>query len=163
MASSCSIKRVGTPPTSSTCHHDLRSSIPLRTSGNICARTGSQTASSRHRIKASSPAARHGSNSLRNRGPLCPPEQEVGPMGPDQWEVVSGRLPQGAAIFPTAGCRHNLGARSRMIPDALFWYRNYGSSKCLGLCLTGELFGFPKTGHQVFLERRRKTRLPWVH
>src|SRR3954453_8109812 len=62
-----------------------------RTSGNSCARTGSQTGSSPPTATSSITAARRGTNSQTSPGSSCPSDCATGLTGSDQWDLVLER------------------------------------------------------------------------
>ena len=71
------------------CRRNRPSSIRSRTSGSSCATTGSRTASSRPDDDISTTAASPGTSSSTCPGKSSPSEQESGPIGCDQRDLVS--------------------------------------------------------------------------
>src|SRR5262245_55667757 len=99
MPSSWSIKPAGTcrdasscRPTSPSlrCRQNAPNSTLSKTSGNSCATTGSQIASSNLTTISSSTAARPGTNSSISPGASCPSDCVNGRTGSDQWDLVLG-------------------------------------------------------------------------
>ena len=70
------------------CRRNRPSSIRSRTSGSSCATTGSRTASSNPTTTFSTTAASPGTSSSTCPGKSSPSEQESGPIGRDQRDLV---------------------------------------------------------------------------
>src|SRR5262245_33306824 len=101
MPSSWSIKLAGTcRPVSSCpqispslrCRQNAPSSIRSKTSGSLCATTGSRTASSNPTTISSTIAATLGTSSSISPGASCPSDCANGRTGSDQWELVLGAM-----------------------------------------------------------------------
>ena len=71
------------------CRRNRPSSIRSRTSGSSCAPTGSRTASSNPTTTFSTTAASPGTSSSTCPGKSSPSEQESGPIGRDQRDLVA--------------------------------------------------------------------------
>src|SRR5262249_4707796 len=101
MPSSWSIKLAGTcrpasscPPISPSlrCRQNAPSSIQSKTSGSLCATTGSRTASSNPTTISSTIAATLGTSSSISPGASCPLDCANGRTGSDQAELVLGAM-----------------------------------------------------------------------
>src|ERR1700729_2516391 len=70
------------------CRRNPPNSTRRRTSGSICATTGSPIGCSTTLMLCSITAAMPGTNSRPSHGPSCPSDCVIGPMGPDQRVLV---------------------------------------------------------------------------